>query len=59
VYKENFGDDYYVFWVGGCRLVVVNSSLYTTLEEAAWDLLETEPRADKFDVCFARHNSLL
>ena len=48
---ERFGDDYLAFWVGGCRFVVLNSSLYAALEEPLWDSFEPRPRPDKAEVC--------
>jgi len=27
-YRENFGKDYFDFWAGGCRFLVINSTLY-------------------------------
>lgn len=31
-YRRDFGDDYFEFWCGGCRFVVVNSQLYQVSE---------------------------
>jgi 3',5'-cyclic AMP phosphodiesterase CpdA len=31
-YRDRFGDDYLAFWAGGCRCLVLNSSLYSALE---------------------------
>eukprot|EP00455_Lapot_gusevi_P001737 TRINITY_DN10669_c0_g1_i2.p1 TRINITY_DN10669_c0_g1~~TRINITY_DN10669_c0_g1_i2.p1 ORF type:complete len:290 (-),score=63.37 TRINITY_DN10669_c0_g1_i2:204-1073(-) len=28
-YRQHFGDDYFAFWVGGCRCIVLNSQLYS------------------------------
>eukprot|EP00968_Pinguiococcus_pyrenoidosus_P000117 scaffold10_cov257-Pinguiococcus_pyrenoidosus.AAC.31 len=28
LYKARFGDDYFSFWVGGCKFLVINSQLY-------------------------------
>ena len=42
VYSQRFGDDYFSFWVGGCRCFVVNSSLYTALDEQLWDKFPEE-----------------
>lgn len=27
-YKKDFGDDYFSFWVNGCKFIVINSQLY-------------------------------
>jgi hypothetical protein len=36
-YKGRFGDDYFAFWAGGCRCLVVNSSLHAAQEPALWE----------------------
>lgn len=28
MYRRDFGDDFYSFWVGGCRFIVLNSQYY-------------------------------
>ena len=33
-YKREFGDDYLAFWAGGCRCIVVNTSLYNDPSDA-------------------------
>ncbi len=50
VYKENFGDDYFAFYVGGCRFIALNSSLYAALEPDLWDFFEPAGRADREEV---------
>ena len=37
-YKSWFGDDYFSFWHGGCKFVVVNSSLHSALEDGRYSL---------------------
>ena len=38
LYESRFGDTYFAFWAGGCRCIVLNSSLHASQEEALWDM---------------------
>lgn len=33
-YRRDFGDDYFAFWVDGCRCLVVNTNLYNDPQDA-------------------------
>lgn len=35
MWRADFGDDYYAFAVGGCRFLVLNSSLWKDASDAA------------------------
>lgn len=37
-YESRFGDTYFAFWAGGCRCIVLNSSLHASQEEDLWDM---------------------
>ena len=38
LYETRFGDTYLAFWAGGCRCIVLNSSLHASEEEGTWDM---------------------
>jgi 3',5'-cyclic AMP phosphodiesterase CpdA len=38
LYESRFGDTYFGFWAGGCRCIVLNSSLHASQEESLWDM---------------------
>ena len=38
LYESRFGDTYFAFWAGGCRCIVLNSSLHASQEERTWDM---------------------
>jgi len=45
-YNKNYGDDYYSFWAGGCKMIVLNSPLILHPEEA---LKESKDQSEWLD----------
>ena len=37
LYRSRFGDDYLAFWAGGCRCLVINTSLCSAQDPVLWE----------------------
>jgi len=46
-YKKSFGDDYFAFWAGGCRFIVLNSTLAVQPQDAQSNYSEQMAWFDK------------
>jgi 3',5'-cyclic AMP phosphodiesterase CpdA len=46
LWTDRFGSDYFAFWAGGCRCIVLNSSLHA---EDLWDEVLSAPEASRED----------
>ena len=42
-WQRAYGDDYFSFWAGGCRCIVLNSSLHSALEPGRYVKSEGRP----------------
>ena len=47
-YGQEYGDDYFAFWCGGVRCIVLNTMMYNALEKSRWE--DPKQEGSKFSV---------